>query len=209
MNKLLYLLFSIFLISGSGVAQSNASAKKILDDVSTKLKSYKGITANFSLVSKNRTGKVNFTENGKILVKGNKYYIKEGAVEIFSDGDKTWNFNGNNEVMVTTAEDAGDAITPQKLLATSYDSEYNYSLVSSAGSYYQIQMTPKDKRKNFQRVNLFIYKPKMMVTKAKVVDKGNNTIEFSLSNVNTTSSIADEAFVFDKTRYKKHIEVIE
>jgi outer membrane lipoprotein-sorting protein len=49
----------------------------------------------------------------------------------------------------------------------------------------------------------------MMITKARVLDKSNNTIEFNLSNVNTAANIPDNTFVFDKNKYKKNIEVIE
>jgi outer membrane lipoprotein-sorting protein len=70
-------------------------------------------------------------------------------------------------------------------------------------------MTPNDKRKNFQRVNVFVDKAKMMITKARVLDKSNNTIEFNLSNINTSASIPDNTFVFDVKKYRKNIEVIE
>jgi outer membrane lipoprotein-sorting protein len=49
----------------------------------------------------------------------------------------------------------------------------------------------------------------MMVTKARVLDKSNNTTTFNLSNIITNASIADNTFVFDPKKYKKSIEVIE
>jgi outer membrane lipoprotein carrier protein len=49
----------------------------------------------------------------------------------------------------------------------------------------------------------------MMITRAKILDKGGNTIEFKLSNIDTNASITDNTFVFDKKKYKKDIEVIE
>lgn len=209
MNKIYFLLIVIAISAGSVKAQNDPGAKKILDAVSAKLKTYKGINAGFTLLSKTRTGKINNNVNGKISIKGNKYYIKEGNTEIFSDGNKTWNYNGNDEVTVTDADTDDQALTPEKLLTDFYDKDFTYKLISSAGNYNEIQLVPVDKRKNFQKINVFVDKSKMMITKAKVVDKSNNTIEFNLKNINTSLNIPDDTFVFNQKKYKKNIEVIE
>jgi outer membrane lipoprotein carrier protein len=210
MMKIYLLLTALVIMNGTTVqAQNDANAKKILDNVSAKLKSYKGINATFSYLSKSRSGKVNSNVKGSIIIKGDKYYIKQGKTEIFSNGTKTWNYNGNNEVTVTTIEDDNQTLSPQKLLTNFYDKDFYYKLVSSAGNYNEIEMLPVDKRKNFQKVNIFVDKTKGLITKAKILDKGSNTIEFTLNNINTNSAISDNAFVFDKKKYNKNIEVIE
>ncbi len=209
MKKLYYLLVALVMIAGSVDAQNDANAKKILDAVSSKLKTFKGITANFSYVSKSRSGKVNNNVAGKIAIKGEKYYIKQGATEIFSDGAKTWNYNGNNEVTVSTPDADNQTLTPQKLLSNFYDKDFTYRLVSSTGNFHEIEMTPIDKRKNFQKVNVFVDKSKTMITKARILDKSSNTIEFTLNSIHTNANIPDNTFVFNKSKYKKNIEVIE
>lgn len=203
-------MVALTMISFSSIAQNDPNAKKVLDQVSAKLKTFKGINANFSYLSKSRAGKVNNNVNGKISIKGDKYYIKQGATEIFSNGSKTWNYNGANEVTVTPV-DASDSktITPQKLLTNFYDKDFTYRLVTSAGAFNEIEMTPVDKRKNFQKVNVFVDKAKLMITKARILDKSNNTIEFTLKNINTSAVIPDATFVFNKNKYGKNIEVIE
>jgi outer membrane lipoprotein carrier protein len=208
MKRILSLFIAVAMLAGSVSAQDQ-NAKKILDDVSAKLKTFKGITANFSYSSKSRAGKVNNNVSGKIAIKGNKYYLKQGATEIFSDGNKSWNYNGNNEVTVTTVDADGQTLTPQKLLTNFYDKDFTYKLVSSNAATNEIEMVPVDKRKNFQRVNVFVDKKKGMITRARILDKSSNTIEFSLNNVNTNATIPDNTFVFTKSKYKKNIEVIE
>lgn len=209
MNKIYFLLIALAMTAGSAKAQNDPAAKKILDAVKAKVKTYKGINAGFTLLSKSRSGKINNNVNGKIAVKGNKYYIKDGGKEIFSDGSKTWNYNGDDEVTVTSADAEDNELSPQKLLTDFYNKDFTYKLISSAGNFNEIQLTPIDKRKNFQKVNVFVDKTKMMITRAKVVDKSNNTIEFNLKNINTSSDIPDDTFVFNQKKYKKNIEVIE
>lgn len=197
------------LTTGSVKAQKDPAAKKILDQVTAKLKTDKGINAGFTLLTKSVTGKTNNNVSGRISIKGNKYYIKQGKTEIFSDGNKTWNYNGNDEVTVTSADIDDQGFSPQKLLSDFYDKDFNYKLVSSKGNFNEIQLIPVDKRKNFQKINVFVDKTRMMITRAKVVDKGNNTIDFNLKNIITNTNIADNTFVFDKKKYNKNIEVIE
>jgi len=209
MKRIVYIFAAIALWCSSATAQNDPNAKKVLDQVSAKLKTFKGITANFSYSSKSRAGKVNSNVAGKVAIKGNKYYIKQGATEIFSDGNKSWNYNGNNEVTVTSIDADGQTLTPQKLLTNFYDKDFTYKLANSKGNAYEIEMTPVDRRKNFQKVNVFVDKGRMMITRARILDKSSNTIEFNLSGINTNAAIADNTFVFDKKKYKKNIEVIE
>ncbi len=208
-TKMGIVIAAVATIGVTANAQNDANAKKILDEVSAKLKDMKGVSANFTYMSKSRSGKQNSSVDGKIFIKGDKYYIKQGAGEIFSNGTKTWNYNGTNEVTITAVDDDAQALTPQKLLSNFYDKDFSYKLASSTGASYMIAMTPTDKRKSYQKVNLFVDKAKKMITRATVLDKSGNTIEFSLKNINTNVAIPDATFVFNKSKYNKNIEVIE
>src|SRR4051812_36804357 len=126
------------LLASAANAQKDPAAKKILDEVTVKIKSDKGINAGFTLLTKSRAGKINNNVNGKISIKGSKYYIKQGSTEIFSDGNKTWNYNGNDEVTVTSADADDESLSPQKLLSDFYEKDFSYKLVSSAGNYNEI-----------------------------------------------------------------------
>ncbi len=207
MKKIAF-LFLILGIAGGVYAQNDPNAKKILDGISSKLKTYKGITANFSYSTKDKTGKPKGSVAGIINIKDSKYYIKQGTTEIFCNGSKVWNFDGESEATVADVDNSDDkTLTPQKFLTNFYDKDFTYKLISSAGNYHQIQMVPIDKRKNFKQVTVYIDKTKNMITKAVILDKGDNTIEFSLTNINTAASIPDTRFVFDASKHPG-VEVI-
>jgi outer membrane lipoprotein carrier protein len=209
MRRILYGFLVIIFSISIGFSQNDPAAKKILDQTSTKLKSFKGITANFVYASKSRAGKINSNVSGKISIKGEKYYIIQGKTEIYCDGKKSWNYSGGSEVTVTAVDDNSNTLTPQNLLSNFYDKDFTYKLISSKGTFYEIEMYPTDRRKNFQKVNVFIDKAKSLITKAEVLDKSQNKILFNLSNIKTNVSISDAQFVFNSSKYKKKIEVVE
>lgn len=208
MKKLYSLILAVLAIATVSYGQ-DANAKKILDGVSTKVKGLKGITANFSIQSTTSKGKSNGTKSGNISIKGQKYYLKQGKTEIISDGKTVWNYDGSKTVTVSSAEDNSNTLSPQNLLSNFYDKDFTYKLVSSAGSYHQIEMTPTDRRKNFEKVTVYVDKSQNLITKATIVDKAKNTIKFSLSNLKTNVNISDNTFTFNKAKYPKDVEIID
>jgi outer membrane lipoprotein carrier protein len=201
MKKIYFLLIVLIGLGGLANAQNDPNAKKILDNVSAKLKTLKGVTADFSYTTKDRKGALKGSVKGKINIKGDEYYIKQGTTEIFSNGQKVWNYNGEDEVTVADVDNDDERmLTPQKLLSNFYDKDFTYKLTSSSGSSYEIQMVPTDARKNFKQVTVYVDKAKNLILRSKVIDKSDNLIEFSLTNVNTNATIPDSRFVFETSR---------
>ncbi len=202
--KKIYLFLVLFMALAGNVvkAQNDPNAKKILDKVSAKLKTFKGITANFSYTTKDKKNIQRGSVQGVISIKGQKYYIKQGTTEIYSDGAKSWNYNGeSNEVTQSDIDADNKTLTPQNLLSDFYDKDFTYKMVPSSGKFDQIEMLPTDKRKNFKQVTVFVDRAKGLITEAKLVDKSDNTIEFSLSKINTNANLPDGKFVFDKSKH--------
>ena len=198
-------IVSIELI-GSSFAQNSASA--ILQKVSNSLKTSKGATANFSYSTTDKNQHKLGTINGKIALKGNKYYIQQGETELFSDGQKTWNFNGMDEVTVGTVDASAGTLNPQKLFSGNFvQKDFTSKLISSDGSFHVIELTPVDARKNFKKVTVYVNKAKNMITKATVLEKTGNTISFNMTDINTNASLPDSKFVFNPAAHPG-VEVI-
>ncbi|MFZ1798292.1 MAG: outer membrane lipoprotein carrier protein LolA [Chitinophagaceae bacterium] len=196
------LVISAISLSYTSFGQNDPNAKKVLDKVSTTIKSIPALSASFTYTTTDRNKNKKGTVNGTLYVKGNKFYIKQAGNEIFSNGSKTWNYNGDDEVTVQDVDASDDnSLTPQKFLSDFYDKDFTYKLMSSAGDSYEIQLIPVDKRKNFKQVNIFVNKSKNLITKARILDKSDNTIEFALSNINTNASLPDSKFVFDVSKH--------
>lgn len=196
---------SIALI-GSSFAQSSANA--VLQKVSNTLKGSKGATANFTYSTTDKNQHNLGTIKGTIALKGSKYYIKQGETEIFSNGQKTWNFNGSDEVTVSAANSGSGTLDPQKLLSGNFvQTDFKSKMVSSNGGFYVIELTPVDARKNFTKVTVYVDKSKNMITKANVLEKRGNTISFKMTDINTSASLPDSKFVFNPAAHPG-VEVI-
>jgi len=122
---------------------------------------------------------------------------------------KTYNFDGNKTITVSSVEESNQTLNPQNLLSNFYDKDFTYRLVSSNGNFHEIELVPNDKKKNFQKVSVFVDKVKNMITKAKILDKGNNIVEFSLSNLNTAANVSDNIFTFNRSKYPKDVDILD
>lgn len=210
MKKIYFLLVAFICLIDTSFAQNNdPNAKKVLDAVSSKMKTFKGITALFSIRSITNRGKNNGNKTGSISIKGQKYLLKQGKTEIISDGTKIYNYDGNKTITISTVEESNQTLSPQNLLSNFYDKDFTYKLVSSKGNFNEIELIPIDKKKNFQKVNVFIDKRKSMITKAKILDKSNNVIEFVLTNLNTNAALSDNTFIYNRSKYPKDAEVLD
>ena len=194
-----------------GMGKSDADAKKILDAISTKFKGYKSVTAKFVLKIENASGKSIGTKSGSVFMKATKYRISMPGQEMFSDGSTTWTYEkSSNEVTINKIDPAANSITPQKLFTNFYDKDFLYKLngmVKEGGKDMQeIELTPVDKSKPFHKVLLYVNN--LTICSTKVYEKTGNRYTYSVSNMNTSSIVPDNTFLFDAKKYPG-VEVVD
>ena len=215
MLKKLYLTLAFFGTTMMLMAQTknDPDAKKVLDAVSSKFKTFKTVKAGFTYKVENASGKALSTKNGSILMKGTKYKVSFGGQEIFSDGKTVWNYDkGANEVTISNLDASAGTITPQKLFTNFYDNDFLYKLNDEkkvgAKTLQEIEMTPTDKSKPFHKVYVLVDKGAQTLYSTKVLEKGGNRYSYTVANMNTTTAMADNQFVFDKAKYPG-VEVVD
>ena len=214
------LLFSIFLLTSvcavaqpNGMGKNDAAAKKILDGVSTKFKSFKSVTATFNLKIENAAGKIQGSKSGTVNLKGTKYRINITGQEIFSDGNTTWTYDkSGNEVQIAKVERSATTITPQKMFTNFYDKDFLYKTnpdVKVGGKVLQeIELTPIDKTKPFFKVLVNVDKATQTIKQTKVFEKNGNRYTYSIVRMKTNGTLPDALFVFDAKKYPK-VEVVD
>ena len=186
--------------------KNDLEAKKILDAVSAKFKTYTSVQASFTYKVENAAGKALSTKNGTILMKGTKYKLSFGGQEIFCNGTTVWNYEkGANEVTISTVDPSAGTITPQKLFSNFYDKDFYYTLNGEkkigAKVVQEIQMTPVDKKKSFHTVYLQIDKATQSIYSTKVLENGGSRYSYTVTSMKTNVPAADNQFVFDKSKY--------
>lgn len=209
MNKLYSIVLVMVAMFLQVNAQNDPNAKKILDAVSNTVKGYKTISAGFSIKSVTSRGVNNGTKTGTIITKGQKYVLKEGKTEILCDGVKTYNYDGSKTITVSAVEESVQTLTPQKILSGAYDKDFTFRLVGTKGNMHEIELKPIDNRKNFSKVNIFVDKNKNMIVRAIILDKGNNTVQVSFTNIVPNKNLADNLFAFNAAKYPKDVEILD
>lgn len=190
-------------------AQKDAVAKQLLDLIGAKVKASKGILVNITLTSKNNKGKTLGAKQIALQMKGDKYLLKEGKMEILCDGVNIYNFDGVNSISKSSVADADQTLSPQKLLSGNYDKEFNFKLLSQDNAKATIELYPIDKRKSFQKVTLVINKQQSALSSALILDKSNNMTDVKVGSINYAASLNDKIFLFNRAKYPKNAEIFD
>ena len=216
--KKIIIAFSFLLAATASFAQAagtktDPNAKKVLDAVSAKFKTFSTVQAGFTYKVENAAGKALSTKTGTLFMKGSKYRVSFGGQEIFSDGKTVWNYDkGSNEVTISNLDASGGMITPQKLFTNFYDKDF-YSVLngekkSGAKTIQEIEMTPVDKSKAFHKVYIYVDKAAQTISSTKVLENGGNRYSYNVSNMKTNGAMADAQFTFVKASYPG-VEVVD
>ncbi len=218
MKKVFFATCILFACQASTNAQNNSlgssdpEAKKILDAVSAKMKTYKAIQATFTLKIEDSKGASQGSKSGTAYVKGNKYHVIITGQEIFCDGKNIWTYDKSaNEVTITKFDPAANGLT-QKLFTNFYDKDFLYKLNGGkkmgTKTVQEIEMTPIDKTKNIFKIYLYIDKATKTVYSSKMLDKSGNVYTYTVNTLKNNATIADASFAFDKSKYPG-VEVVD
>ncbi len=196
-----------------GMGKNDPEAKKILDAVSAKFKTFKSVQSTFSLKIENNAGKALGVKTGTVFMKGTRYRISVTGQEIFCDGSNISTYDkAANELTITKIDPTANSITPQKIFTNFYDKDFLYKLngdVKLGGKATQeIELTPIDKTKPFFKVLVYVDKKTQTITSTKVFEKTGNKYTYSVAKLNTTTPVSDAQFIFDAKKYPG-VEVVD
>jgi outer membrane lipoprotein carrier protein len=202
------LLAWALVVSVIGFSQGNdPAAKKVLDAVSDKFKSFKSVQSTFTLQIEDGNGKIQGVKKGTVYMKGQKYRVSITGQEIFSDGKNVWTYDkGANEVTITQPDATSTGgITLQKLFTSFYDKDFLYKLngekKEGKKTLQEIEMTPVDKTKAFHKVYVLVDKKTNTIYSTRVLEKNGNKYSYTVNTLNGKAPISDDVFVFNKNKY--------
>lgn len=193
----------IFIITSLvvGFISSNAQvdpAKKILDDLSAKTKSYATLKAEFSWTVEKKD-KTKSTQIGKIQTKGAKYKLEIPGHDIYCDGKTVWDFiKDANEVQIKDMEVGDeDAVTPSTIF-TIYEKGYKYKFEGEDATTQVVSLFPLNPdKKKFHTIKLSIDKNKKQITSVKLMMKDGSVQIYTIKSFLGNGVIPDTDFVFN------------
>lgn len=208
---LVFISFISVTAQPKGMGNNDPAAKKVLDAVSLKFKTYKSVSAKFSLKIENAAGKNLGVKTGSVYMKGVKYRINVTGQEIFSDGSNVWTYDkASNEVTISRLDPSANSLTPQKLFTNFYDKDFLYKLNGAVKlngkNLKEVELTPIDKTKPFHKV--LVYVDNNAINTTKIFEKTGNRYTYSTNALVSNGTIAEAMFVFDAKRYPG-VEVVD
>lgn len=207
MKKLALLL--IALISLGTQAQNSQKAKELLDEVSSKVKSYDNMVIEFKYSLENQAENVSQETRGDVSIKGDKYLLNlMGTTQLF-DGTKIYTIIPEDEEINISnyVEEDNNSITPSKMFSF-YEDGYNYKwdiTQNVKGRQIQyIKLTPKDSNAEVKNILLGIdTQTKHIYNLIQTQDNGTK-ITITVKSFKTNQPIAKNLFTFDEDRYANY-----
>ncbi|GGD24783.1 LolA family protein [Flavobacterium orientale] len=191
------------------IQAQDKKAKDLLDEVTTKVKSFENITIEFKYSLSNTKENVNQDSKGTVVMKGNQYHLNFMGVTKIFDGKKSYTINPEDEEVTISKVDASDenAITPSKML-TFFSTGYKYSmniLQDIKGRKIQyiklIPISSKDQRKE---ILLGIDTQTKHIYNLIEVGKNGTKTTLTVNSFKTNLPLSKNQFTFDESKYKNY-----
>lgn len=206
------LITLLVLLSQVSFAQKDSHSQEILKSVSAKYKTFKSVSATFRLQIDDKKAKTNQTQNGSILINGDKYNLSITGQQIISDGKTSWTYlKDANEVQVNDAQNKADGISPTNIFSIyekGFDSRFAEEKTEGGKIFQFIDLKPLDKGKPYFKIQLKINKAEKTIAGATVHNNNGSTITYTIIKFTPNPAVKDTDFSFDAKRYPG-VEVVD
>lgn len=192
MKKLCFALLAL-LLPYCLSAQTDGKAKEILDKVIDTLTKDGGVQIDFD-----------GTENGSIILKGEKFYLHSGQIQSWYDGNTQWSYVADTEevnVSNPTQEEL-QGVNPYFVLVNyqaNFNSQYNGYKNIGGKQVHEIVLLPKEKG-NADKITLRVSKLHHPIY-IKVEQTQKTVSEINVKSFQKQPHINDQVFRFNKSLF--------
>ncbi len=204
MKKIKVLCICLFSVAVA-FAQTDAHAKRLLDEVSKKYDAYSTIQSDFTFTATQVQGE-SYADNGTMYLHKpkNQYRINLTTQDLISDGKSNWSIlKEDQEIQVTEADNSTDAIGPNNLF-TFYKTGFKYVSMDDERIGQDIlkviELSPIDTKKNYFKIKLRINKNNH-IHDVLIFDKSGARYTYTIKTLYVNHSIPTSTFTFNKNAY--------
>ena len=209
------IIFSILFIHVAALFaqnQKDKSADKLLNTVSNRYKKFKTIKADFTYSMESKVDNAQEKQKGTIYVKGNKFRLDIAGQIIICDNQTVWTYSKEvNEVQVNHYNPKQVPIRLDDIF-TMYDKGFLFKMLEEkkegGKDLAVVELTPKDKKKNFFKIKITIDKTNQSITRSVVYDKNGTIHTYVITNQVPNLKLEDGFFTFDPKKFPK-VEIID
>lgn len=199
----------LILLFVTATAQQDADAllKKVID----KTKAYNSIKVDFEYRMLNEDAGIDEMKEGVVFIKGDAYKLIMVGQTVISDGQTIWTYlEDSEEVMVSSATEGEENITPSSML-TSYYADHKISYQSSRIKEQEglktVELRPQTGKK-FVKIQITIDENKLQIKSLSIFDSGGNEFVYTIKSMKEMGVMEDNFFTFDESAYPD-VEVID
>lgn len=204
-----FIQFTLIFIFSLSIQAQDKKAKALLDQVTTKVRSYSNIVIDFKYTLNNSKENINQDSKGNVILKGNQYVLNFMGVTKIFDGKKSYTIvPEDEEVTVSSVNESDDnAITPSKML-TFFNSGYKYYMdivqdVRGRKIQY-IKLIPTNAKDQRKEILLGIdVRTKHIYNLIEIGKKGTKTT-LTVNSFKTNQPLSKNQFTFVQSKYSNY-----
>jgi len=209
MKHISLLLFSL-LISTVTFSQSK-KAEAIIEEVTSKTQAYKSVAFDFTFTYDDPSSDKVISEEGKLLISGDKYVLDIEGQKVICDGTTIWTYIEDAwEVQINAIEEDDESITPSKLL-TAYNEDYKARLDKEyeldGVNYQKLELKPEEGKK-WVKLDIIVDADKKQITEITIHDKNGGKINYRIDKFMPDVPVTDADFNFNPDDYPD-VEIVD
>ncbi|WP_458626127.1 LolA family protein [Winogradskyella sp. PC D3.3] len=204
MKKLI--IIACIAIGFSAFAQNDTKAETMLNEVSTKIKSYKNISLDFKYELNNISENIKQETRGDVVIEDEKYKLNILGITRIFDGKTLYTISPEDEEVTISSDNTDDesTITPSKMLSF-YEDGYAYKMdiiqTIKGRKIQYIKLSPIDTNSEIKHVLLGIDATTKHIYNLIEVGKNGTKTTLTVNSFKTDQPISKTLFTFDKSKY--------
>ena len=206
---MLIISFQQTLFLKNKINRQNQKAKTLLNEVTSKVKTYNNIVIDFKYSLQNLKENINQESKGNVLLQGNNYVLNFMGITKMFDGKKVYTIVPEDEEISVSNFDEKDenAITPAKML-TFFNKGYKYSWdipQDIRGRKIQyIKLVPISSKDQRKEVLLGIDVQTKNIYNVIEIGKNGTRTTIVVNSFKTNQPVSKNQFTFVKSKYPNY-----
>jgi hypothetical protein len=204
-----FILITFILLFSFSTQAQDKKAKALLDQVTTKVKSYDNIVIDFKYSLNNAKENINQDSKGNVTMKNNQYVLNFMGITKIFDGKKTFTIvPEDEEISISSFNEKDDnAITPSKML-TFFNSGYKYSMdilqdVRCRKIQY-IKLIPSNLKDQRKEILLGIDVQTKHIYNLIEMGKNGTKTTLTVNSFKTNQPLSKNQFIFAESKYPNY-----